>query len=203
MLQFLIKGGPLMVPLIFCSMLALAIIIEKFITLGLIERKSRHFADKIRSIINGEGKDKVEKVIALCEVTSSPLSRILRAGVEKKDREREEIKEALEDAGSLEIPSLEKHLKILGTIVTVAPLIGLLGTVMGMIKAFNVIALQGVGEPGALAGGIAEALITTAVGLTIAIPSLVFYNYFLHRTDKIVREFEKISSEFIDFLIGK
>ncbi|MBC7189106.1 MotA/TolQ/ExbB proton channel family protein [Candidatus Aerophobetes bacterium] len=203
MLQFLIKGGPLMVPLVFCSVLALAIIIEKFITLGLIEKKSRHFADKIRSIINGEDEDKVEKVIALCEVTSSPLSRILRAGVEKKDREREEIKEALEDAGSLEIPFLEKHLKILGTIVTVAPLIGLLGTVMGMIRAFNVIALQGVGEPGALAGGIAEALITTAVGLTIAIPSLVFYNYFLHRTDKIVREFEKISSEFIDFLIGK
>ncbi|MCD6574965.1 MotA/TolQ/ExbB proton channel family protein, partial [Candidatus Aerophobetes bacterium] len=98
---------------------------------------------------------------------------------------------------------LEKHLKILGTIVTVAPLIGLLGTVMGMIKAFNVIALQGTGEPGALAGGISEALITTAVGLSIAIPSLIFYNYFMHRTDKIVRQFEKISSEFIDFLIKK
>lgn len=203
MLQILIKGGPLIVPLIFCSILALAIIIEKFITLKIIETRSRRFIDKTRSIINGDEDNKTEKVLALCEMTSSPLSRILKAGIEKKDREREEIREALEDAGSSEIPYLEKHLKILGTIVTVAPLIGLLGTVMGMIKAFNVIALKGVGEPGALAGGIAEALITTAVGLSIAIPSLIFYNYFMHRTDKIVRQFEKVSSEFIDFLLRK
>jgi len=206
MLQILIKGGLLIVPLIFCSILALAIIIEKFITLKIIETRSRRFIDKTRSIINGDEDNKTEKVLALCEMTSSPLSRILKAGIEKKDREREEIREALEDAGSSEIPYLEKHLKILGTIVTVAPLIGLLGTVVGMIKvfkAFNVIALKGVGEPGALAGGIAEALITTAVGLSIAIPSLIFYNYFMHRTDKIVRQFEKVSSEFIDFLLRK
>ena len=203
MLQLLIKGGPLMVPLVFCSVLALAIIIEKFITLRLIENRSDRFIRKIRSIINGNEDNKIEKVLALCEMTSSPLSRILKAGIDRKDRSREELKEAIGDAGSSEIPYLEKHLKILGTIVTVAPLIGLLGTVMGMIKAFNVIALQGTGEPGALAGGISEALITTAVGLSIAIPSLIFYNYFMHRTDKIVRQFEKISSEFIDFLIKK
>ena len=203
MLQLLIKGGPLMVPLVFCSVLALAIIIEKFITLRLIENRSDRFIRKTRSIINGNEDNKIEKVLALCEMTSSPLSRILKAGIDRKDRSREELKEAIGDAGSSEIPYLEKHLKILGTIVTVAPLIGLLGTVMGMIKAFNVIALQGTGEPGALAGGISEALITTAVGLSIAIPSLIFYNYFMHRTDKIVRQFEKISSEFIDFLIKK
>lgn len=203
MLQLLIKGGPLMVPLVFCSVLALAIIIEKFITLRLIENRSDRFIRKTRSIINGSEGNKIEKVLALCEMTSSPLSRILKAGIDRKDRSREELKEAIGDAGSSEIPYLEKHLKILGTIVTVAPLIGLLGTVMGMIKAFNVIALQGTGEPGALAGGISEALITTAVGLSIAIPSLIFYNYFMHRTDKIVRQFEKISSEFIDFLIKK
>jgi len=203
MLQLLIKGGPLMVPLVFCSVLALAIIIEKFITLRLIENRSDRFIRKTKSIINGSEGNKIEKVLALCEMTSSPLSRILKAGIDRKDRSREELKEAIGDAGSSEIPYLEKHLKILGTIVTVAPLIGLLGTVMGMIKAFNVIALQGTGEPGALAGGISEALITTAVGLSIAIPSLIFYNYFMHRTDKIVRQFEKISSEFIDFLIKK
>ena len=203
MLQFLIKGGPLMVPLIFCSVLALGIIIEKFIALRMIEKRSQRFINKTKSILNGNEDNNIEKILALCEMTSSPLSRILKAGINKKDKKREEIKEAIEDAGSQEIPYLEKHLKILGTIVTVAPLIGLLGTVMGMIKAFNVIALQGVGEPGALAGGISEALITTAVGLSIAIPSLIFYNYFMHRTDKIVRQFEKVSSEFIDFLIEK
>lgn len=203
MLSLLVKGGYLMVPLAICSVLALAIIIEKFITLRLVERRSHRFIAKTRNIISGEHDSKVDKVLALCEITSSPLSRILQAGIKKKDYSREEIKESLEDAGSLEIPHLERHLKILGTIVTVAPLIGLLGTVMGMIRAFNVIALQGVGEPGALAGGISEALITTAVGLSIAIPSLIFYNYFMHRSDKIVRQFEQVSSEFVDFLIGK
>ncbi len=201
MLQFLIKGGILMIPLVFCSILVLAILIEKFIAFKLIENRSQRFAKKTINIINGERENKTERVLALCEMTSSPLSRILKAGIEKKDMERQQIKETLEDAGSLEIPYLEKHLKVLGTIVAVAPLIGLLGTVMGMIKAFNVIALQGVGEPGALAGGISEALITTAVGLTIAIPSLILYNYFMHRTDKIVRGFEKVSSGFIDFLV--
>lgn len=203
MIQLFIQAGPLIIPLIVCSVLALAIIIEKFITLKLIEKKSELFIGKTRSIINGDEDNKVEKVLALCEMTSSPLSRILKTGIGKKEKGRQETKEALQDAGSLEIPYLEKHLKILGTIVTIAPLIGLLGTVVGMIKAFNVISVQGVGEPGALAGGISEALLTTAVGLTIAIPSLVFYNYFMHRTDKIVRQFEQISSEFIDFLTGK
>lgn len=197
-----------MIPLAVCSILALAIIIDKFIVLRIIENRSKLFTEKVRSIINGNAdtKDvdnKVEKIIALCQMTSSPLSRILKKGIDKKDRGREEMKEALQDAGTSEIPHLEKHLKVLGTIVTIAPLLGLLGTVMGMMSAFNVIVLRGVGEPGALAGGIREALITTAVGLTIAIPTLIFYNYFMHRSDRIVRNFEEISSEFIDFLIGK
>lgn len=201
MLQLLIKGGLLMIPLVICSILVLAIIIEKFIAFKVIENRSQRFAKKTLNIISGERENKTERVLALCEMTSSPLSRILKTGIEKKDMERQQIKETLEDAGSLEIPYLEKRLKILGTIATVAPLIGLLGTVMGMIKVFNVISLQGVGETGALAGGIAEALITTAVGLTIAIPSLILYNYFMHRTDKIVLGFEKVSSRFIDFLV--
>lgn len=201
MLDLLLKGGILMIPLVFCSILALAIIIEKFIALRVIEARSHRFVEKTRSIINGNEDNKIEKVLALCEMTPSPLARILKAGIEKRKKGKEAIKEAIQDAGSVEIPYLEKWLKVLGTIVTVAPLIGLLGTVMGMIRAFNVIALQGTGEPGALAGGIAEALITTAVGLTIAIPSLVFYNYFMHRTDKIIRNFETVSSEFIDFLV--
>ena len=203
MLDILIKGGILMIPLLFCSVLALAIIIEKFIALRVIEARSHRFVEKTRSIINGNEDNKIEKVLALCEMTSSPLARILKAGIQKRNKGKEEVKEAIQEAGSLEIPYLEKWLKVLGTIVTVAPLIGLLGTVMGMIKAFNVIAVQGTGEPGALAGGIAEALITTAVGLTIAIPALIFYNYFMHRTDKIIRNFEIVSSEFIDFLVGE
>ena len=200
MIQFLIKGGWLMVPLVFCSILALAIIIEKFLSLGVIERKANSFIEKTKKILNSNDDRKIDKLTALCEMTSSPPSRILLNAIEKRDKSRDEIKEAVEDAGSLEIPYLEKHLRILGTIVTIAPLLGLLGTVFGMIRAFNVIAIQGVGEAGALAGGIAEALITTAVGLSIAIPTLVFYNYFTHRTDKLIRTFENASRDFLEIL---
>lgn len=200
MLQILIKGGWLMIPLGTCSILALAIIIERFISLGMMERKANRFIETMLGILKGNDDRKLDKITALCEMTPSPLARILQAGIERKDRERMEIKEAIEDAGHSEAPYLEKNLRILGTVVTVSPLLGLLGTVMGMIKAFNVIAVQGVGQPGALAGGIAEALITTAVGLSIAIPGLIFYNYFTHRTDKLIRKLENASGELLESL---
>jgi len=203
MLDFFIKGGWLMIPLGICSILALAIIIEKFITLKIIESRSEKFAEKTRSIINSNDDRKVDKILALCEMTPIPLARIIKKGLEKRGKSKEEIKEVIQDAGSEEIPYLEKRLKILGTITAIAPLIGLLGTVVGMIKAFNVITVQGVGNPGALAGGIAVALYTTAFGLSIAIPSLIFYNYFMHRTDKIIRRLESVSREFMEFLSGE
>ena len=203
MLDFFIKGGWLMIPLGICSILALAIIIEKFITLKIIESRSEKFTEKARSIINGNEDRKIDKILALCEMTPISLARILKKGLEKRGKGKEEVKEAIQDAGSEEIPYLEKRLKILGTITAIAPLIGLLGTVVGMIKAFNVITVQGVGNPGALAGGIAVALYTTAFGLSIAIPSLIFYNYFMHRTDKIIRRLESVSREFMEFLSGE
>jgi biopolymer transport protein ExbB len=203
MLQTLIKGGWLMIPLGLCSILALAIIIEKFISLGAIEHKADRFTKTMEGILVSDDDKKLDKIVALCEMTPSPLARILQAGIKKKDRDRAEIKEAIQDAGSSEVPYLEKHLKILGTVITISPLLGLLGTVVGMIKAFNVISVQGVGEPGALAGGIAEALLTTAVGLSIAIPSLVFYNYFSHRTDKLIRKLEEASTDFLESLVRR
>jgi len=203
MLEFFIKGGWLMIPLGICSILALAIIIERFISLKMIKSKSERFAKKIRSVVNSSENRKVDKIFALCEMTPISLARILKAGLEKRVKGKEEIKEAIQDVGSEEIPYLERRLKILGTITAIAPLIGLLGTVVGMIRAFNVITVQGIGDPGALAGGIAVALYTTAFGLGIAIPSLVFYNYFMHRTDKIIRRLESISREFIEFLSGE
>jgi len=203
MLEFFIKGGWLMIPLGICSILALAIIIERFISLKMIESKSKRFAEKTRSVVNSSENRKADKIFALCEMTPISLARILKAVLEKRVKGKEEIKEAIQDAGSEEIPYLERRLKILGTITAIAPLIGLLGTVVGMIRAFNVITVQGIGDPGALAGGIAVALYTTAFGLGIAIPSLVFYNYFMHRTDKIIRRLESISREFIEFLSGE
>ncbi len=200
MLQFLIKGGPIMIPLLFCSILALAIIIEKFVSLRIIEFKSDKFMKRALGILNSDEERKIDKVLALCEMTSSPPARILRAGIEKKEVGSAEIKEAVGDAGSMEVPHLGRFLMVLGTIVTISPLLGLLGTVRGMIRAFNEIAVAGVGDPGALAGGISEALYTTAFGLGIAIPALVFYNYFTHRTDRLVQKLESFSSEFLELL---
>ena len=191
-----------MIPLVICSVMALAIVIEKFISIRGVERKASKFIGKTRKILKSDKKGRVDRVLALCKIASPP-ARILKAAIEKKERGREEVKEAIVDAGSLEVPYLGRHLRILETIVTIAPLLGLLGTVRGMIRAFNEIALQGVGQPGALAGGISEALYTTAFGLGIAIPCLVFYNYFTHRTERFVRKLESFSSEFLELLVGR
>ncbi len=191
-----------MIPLVICSVMALAIVIEKFIGIRGVERKASGFIGKTRKILKSNKKGRVGRILTLCKIASPP-ARILKAAIEKKERGREEVKEAIVDAGSLEVPYLGRHLRILETIVTIAPLLGLLGTVRGMIRAFNEIALQGVGQPGALAGGISEALYTTAFGLGIAIPCLVFYNYFTHRTERFVRKLESFSSEFLELLVGR
>lgn len=191
-----------MIPLVICSVMALAIVIEKFIGIRGVERKASKFIEKTRKILKSDKKGRVDRVLALCKIASPP-ARILKAAIEKKERGREEVKEAIVDAGSLEVPYLGRYLRILETIVTIAPLLGLLGTVRGMIRAFNVIERTGVGQPGALAGGISEALYTTAFGLGIAIPCLVFYNYFTHRTERFVRKLESFSSEFLELLVGR
>lgn len=192
-----------MIPLAVCSILVMAIVIEKFISMGAMEKKANKFIERARRILKSDEKRKIDKVFALCEMTSSPPARILQAGIRKIEQGKEELKEAVIDAGSLEIPYLGRYLRILGTIVTISPLLGLLGTVRGMIRAFNVVALVGVGEPGAMAAGISEALYTTAFGLGIAIPALVFYNYFTHRTDRLIRRLESSSAEFLQLLIGR
>jgi len=110
------------------------------------------------------------------------------------------MKEAIEDSANQEIPVLERNLSTLSTIGNITPLLGLLGTVFGMVKAFNVIAIMGVGKPEALAGGISEALLTTAFGLSIAIPTIVVYNYLSHRVDKLIREMEVNCVDLIDLL---
>lgn len=192
-----------MIPLAVCSILVMAIVIEKFISMGAMEKKANKFIERARRILKSDEERKIDKVFALCEMTSSPPARILQAGIRKIEQGKEELKEAVIDAGSLEIPYLGRYLRILGTIVTISPLLGLLGTVRGMIRAFNVVALVGVGEPGAMAAGISEALYTTAFGLGIAIPALVFYNYFTHRTDRLIRRLESSSAEFLQLLIGR
>ncbi len=183
-----------MYPLLLCSIITLAIILERFFNL----RREKIFLPEVTDFIDSLlGAAEVPKAIELCEKHPSPLTNVIKAGIESRQLERDQIKETITDAGRQEVPVLEKNLIILGTIAGIAPLLGLLGTVTGMIKVFQVISAQGVGQADAMAGGISEALISTATGLAIAVPALVAYNYYLHKAQGLILELEKYSQQLL------
>jgi biopolymer transport protein ExbB len=170
-------------PILACSVAALAIVMERLWSL----RRSRVLPPALMEQVRQwerTGRVPLQNMEALVE--SSPYGRVVGAGLVNRNRGRQIIREAVEDAGRHVVHELERYLNSLGTISQITPLLGLLGTVIGMIRVFNVITLQGVGDPTVLAGGISEALITTAAGLTVAIPSLMFYRYFRGRVDELV-----------------
>ncbi len=175
MLEIVIAGGWLMVPILLCSVIALAIILERFLALRRGKVLPAGLPDQVRRWASQEELDHqhIEQLRL-----SSPLGRVLAAALEHRDRRREIIKEAVEDTGRQVVHSLERFLNTLGTIAGITPLLGLLGTVIGMIRVFSAILAHGVGDPNEMAGGISEALITTAAGLTVAIPTFFFYRYF-------------------------
>lgn len=197
MLDFMIKGGVVMIPILACSVIALAIVIERFINLTEGKVIPKDFFARIKGLLL-EGH--INEALSICSKSNKPIAKIIEAGIMKYYFGRDEIKEAIEDAGRHEIASVEKYLNILSTIAGVAPLLGLLGTVTGMIKVFNIISLGGIGKAEELAGGIGEALITTAAGLSIAIPTLVFHNIFSERADRLILKMEKSSMELTEIL---
>ena len=175
MLEIILAGGWLMAPILLCSTLAVAIIIERFWSL----RRVRVVPDGVGEMVEGWAARHELDLRHLNQLRSgSALGRVLAAALSNRHRPRELIKEAVEDTGRHVVHELERFLNTLGTIAGIAPLLGLLGTVIGMIKVFSAIMLHGVGNANELAGGISEALITTAAGLTVAIPSYFFYRYF-------------------------
>jgi len=179
-----------MYPILFCSVLALAIALERSWSL----RRGRVISPAVLSEITDYLREgSLKECIGLCRESSSPMTNIILAALANVSKGRDEIREAIEDAGRHEVPHLERYLNWLSTVASVAPLLGLLGTVMGMIKVFNVISTQGPGNPNALANGISEALLTTAAGLTVAIPAFVLYNHFVNKADKLIIEMEKNS----------
>jgi biopolymer transport protein ExbB len=197
MLEFVIKGGPVMVPLLLCSVISLSIIVERCLSL----RRNRILKYDVLQRIEELLRDrKIPEASTLCKRYPSSMTRILLAAILNHDKSRQEIKEIIEDAGRQEVPVLERYLTILGTIASISVLLGLLGTVMGMIRTFNAIAALGYGHPEALASGISEALVATATGLVIAIPTLVLYNYFTSRVDSLVIEMEKNSLRMLSIL---
>ena len=197
MIDFLMRGGELMIPLAFCSVLALGIIIERLFNLRANRIIRTDVVEEVESMLR---EKRISDASVLCRRTSSALSRVLLVAILNHEKERSEIKELIEDAGRQEIPVLERYLNLLATLSGITPLLGLLGTVMGMISVFDVIASAGMGHPNALAGGISEALITTAAGLTVAIPALLFHSYFVNKADALVLEMEKHSLRLLDIL---
>jgi biopolymer transport protein ExbB len=198
-------------PLLLCSILMLTYIIER--AYALVKARSKIGAEQfLARITESLRNDNIMEAVSTCEEAGGPLANVLKSGllrysqsmIEERQITKEEIQEAIQEAGLLEIPQLEKNLPIIGTIGMVAPLLGLLGTVTGMIRAFTTIALEGTGDPQQLAGGISEALLTTAAGLTIAIPCLVAYGLFDARVSSYVNEIDQVSIEMINsLLIGR
>ncbi|MEE4311775.1 MAG: MotA/TolQ/ExbB proton channel family protein [candidate division KSB1 bacterium] len=189
------RGGIIMIPLILCSIISLAIIIEKIIAL----RKKKIINSEIVSVIeNIKSNADIDLAVSICEKHKGVFSNIIQIGLNNVEKTREQVKELFIDQGRQETRVLERGLGILETIAAIAPLLGLLGTVIGMIKVFNVISVQGVGQAEALSGGISEALITTVVGLSIGIPTLVFYNYFTDKAEDIILDIEKFSNDLVN-----
>ncbi len=190
-LDFFFKGGFMMYPLLICSIIGMAIVIEKAISL----RRKNVIIPEIANVLdNIKGPDDVGLAISICEKHEGPFANIVKVGLESRHLPREEIKEALNDQGRQEVHVLERGLVILETIAGIAPLLGLLGTVVGILKVFNVISELGVGQTNALSGGISEALITTIFGLSIGIPAVVVYNLFDNKAEGLVLEIEKYSA---------
>jgi biopolymer transport protein ExbB len=190
MFEIVKAGGPVMVPIILASIIAAAIFLERLWTLQQRRVVPAELTDKVwKWVEQRQIQDK--HIIALQQ--NSPLGKILAAGLANRHRDRSIIKEAIEDTGRHVVHELERFIGTLGTIASISPLMGLLGTVVGMIRTFNAIETQGVGDPAALGGGIAEALITTAAGLTVAIPALLGYKFLRGRVETLVVQMEKES----------
>jgi len=188
-------GGWLMIPIFACSLISVSLILERFFSLRRARAYSKDLMDNIREILK---RNRISESINLCEETGGPLAFILKAGLLKHRRPRAEIREAVEDAGLLVIPSLERYLSVLATIANIAPLLGLLGTVVGMIESFDLVTLAGeMGDPRVLSGAISKALITTEFGLLVAIPTVFFYAMFRLRTSYLFNVLEEEASTLI------
>ena len=190
-------GGPLMWPIIFCSIVAAAIVLERLWTLQDRRVLPRELPQKVWQLI--ETGQVTDKVISALE-QHSPLGRLLAAGLANRHRPHDILMERLEDAGRHVVHELERFLNTLGTIAGISPLLGLLGTVTGIIRAFDAIQAGGMGSPRTLSGGIAEALVCTVAGLCVAIPSLISYRYLRGKVEGIVVEMEKHAMRMADAL---
>lgn len=196
LIEIFLKGGMVMWAILFCSVVALAVAIDRLLILRKAKINVPAFLVRIRGFI--KSKD-MSGAASYCLREKSPIGNMVRKGLKKFGMGHERVKEAIENAGRQEVSKLEKGLSVLATVAGVAPLLGFLGTVTGMIQAFMRIEdLAGAANPGDLAGGIWEALLTTAFGLIVGIPAYVAYNYFLSAVSKFVSDMETVANDVVD-----
>jgi biopolymer transport protein ExbB len=194
------SGGLLMLPIIACSILSLAIVLERFWSL----RRSKVMPGYLMKQIWQLQRDGQLGMADLGKLkASSPLGRIMAAGLVNRQHSKEVMKESIEEVGRQVVHEMERYLNSLGTIAAISPLLGLLGTVFGMIDVFSVIVTAGVGDPAVLAGGISKALITTAAGLSVAIPSLFFHRHFMGKVDDLVLAMEEQALKLVEVIHGE
>lgn len=198
MLELFYAGGWAMYPLLACLLLGLAVAFERLWAISRASINTRKFLQRIKIALKEEGITAAQEI---CANTRGPVAAIFHAGLMRVDRGLEHVEKAIENAGTIEMSFLEKGLVWLATIANIAPMLGFLGTVSGMIGAFAAIAEAGDIEPSIVADGISEALITTASGLAIAIPIQAFHNFFVSRIDRLIIDMEESANDLIDFLI--
>jgi biopolymer transport protein ExbB len=200
MLEMFQKGGPVMYFILLCSLVAAVIIIERLIFFRRIRVDENALLARLKASLQ---KGRADEAMEICEGNPSPITNLMKVGIENRHEPKQVIREAILDAANLEIPRLERFLSMLGTVGYLATLLGLLGTVTGNIKSFGVIGQMGVvGDPGLLARGIAEALLTTAFGLIVAIPVIVFYNFLVTMVNNTITRLESRVNQLVSLLEG-
>ncbi|WP_041523445.1 MotA/TolQ/ExbB proton channel family protein [Gilvimarinus agarilyticus] len=197
MFEVIAAGGWLMLPLVLCSIAVLAISAERYWSLNPAKIAPRHLLAQVWGWIKNNQLD-AAKLKELKQ--SSPLGEILSAGLSNSKHGREVMKDSIQEAANKVIHEMERFIGVLGTIAAITPLLGLLGTVFGMIEVFNAIMIKGTGNAGVLAGGISQALITTAAGLCVAIPAMIFHRFFQRRIDSLVVTMEEEAIKLVDAL---
>lgn len=196
--ELFIKGGPFMWPLLLAVFVGLVFILERLWTLSRARVNTRKLMVQVQKSLRSEG---VDSAVRVCERTRGPIAAILHAGLVKANRGSAAVEKAIETAGSIEMAFLEKGLTAIAAVVNVAPMLGFLGTVSGMIRAFEAIAAADQVSAKLVASGISEALITTASGLVVAIPTSLFHSYFVGQVDRFIVEMEETSAELINELV--
>ena len=200
MLDFFTRGGPLMYPILLCSVIGWAIFMERIFAFIKVRRQLLPLQNAVKIFLQ---EDRADEAIELCSQRKSPLAKILLIVLKNRGSQRSYLKSLAEEVGEREAVALQRYLGLLGTIANITPLLGLLGTVLGMIKAFNVMAIEGMGTPATLGGGISEALITTAAGLSVAVPMILLHRYLSSRSERLVLELEEATMQIVDLVEEK